>query len=141
MGFDLMGINRSYNWSSWRALYGLGVAFGWRPAGTLMPKTLNEFDYPPDDDPGPRSGYFHNDWQWTTDADARAWATALRRALDAMAGKSAMTAEQAEMVRKAKTDDFVGEPFAVPLADSVIEDMVRDFIDAIESRRGGFSIG
>ena len=56
-----------------------------------------------------------------------------------MAGKSAMTAEQAEMVRKAKTDDFAGAgtPFTVPIANSDIADMVRDFIDAIESRRGG----
>ena len=108
MGVDLIGVKLSYNWQGWHALYGLGVAFGWKPAGTLYPKEpvshLNS--YPPDDDPGPRGGYFTNDMNWVTDADAAAWAAALYRALDAMAGKSAMTAEQAEMVRKAMTGDL-----------------------------------
>jgi hypothetical protein len=67
MGVDLIGIGRSYSWHGWRALFDLGVAFGWRPAGALKP--LNPIDqgnhsYPADDYPGERDGYFTNDRQW-----------------------------------------------------------------------------
>jgi hypothetical protein len=164
MGVDLMGVGLSYNWSSWHALHGLGVAFGWRPTGTLKPKNPGtyEFEYPADDDPGPRGGYFSNDFYCVTDADAAAWAAALYRALDAMAGKSAMTADEAEMVRKAITGDLGwtlpitpeqmealtaaldedggGEPLrAVGSVNSDIEDMVREFAESAERR--GFCIG
>jgi hypothetical protein len=165
MGVDLMGIKRSYNWQNWHALYGLGVAFGWVPAGTLYPLEPVSYlnSYPPDDDPGRRGGYFNNDLYWVTEPDAAAWATALYRALDAIAGKSAMTMEQAEMVRKAITgdlgwtlpikpeqlevlmatldEDAGGGPglmrSAAP-ASPDIEDMVRDFANAASQH--GFCI-
>jgi hypothetical protein len=49
MGVDLIGIGLSYNWRGWHALYDLGVAFGWRPAGTLKPKEPVTYlnSYPP----------------------------------------------------------------------------------------------
>jgi hypothetical protein len=83
MGVDLIGIRRSYNWQGWRALYTLGVLFGWKPAGTLYPNEPVTYlnSYPPDDDPGPRNGYFTNDFQWVTEPDAAAWAAAIYRAL------------------------------------------------------------
>jgi hypothetical protein len=36
MGVDLMGLGGcSFNWRAWQTLHDLGLAFGWRPAGTL----------------------------------------------------------------------------------------------------------
>ena len=43
MGVDLMclGGEVSFNWTAWQTLYDLGLAFGWRPAGTL-PATISD---------------------------------------------------------------------------------------------------
>ncbi len=99
MGVDLIGIHRSYNWQGWRELYALGVAFGWQPAGTLIPKNPTTGMpeppesglgvYPPDDDPGERGGYFNNDLFWVSNPDATAWAKALYKALASEANKNA----------------------------------------------------
>ena len=79
MGVDLMFIGGgvSFNWTSWDTLYDLGVAFGWKPAGTL-PLTggcdAECWEYPPDDDrETPRGDYFSNDFQRVTEMDAAAW--------------------------------------------------------------------
>jgi hypothetical protein len=119
MGVDLVGIGRSYNWHGWCDLYDLGVAFGWRPAGALMPldpMARDGHDYPDDDYPGERVGYFTNDEQWVTNPDAAAWATALYRALSSEENKNAARN-------------------ILDLTDREVEEWVRDFADAI-SRRG-----
>jgi hypothetical protein len=123
MGVDLIGVRRSYNWHGWHALYDLGVAFGWRPAGTLKPtnpEANGHFAYPADDDRGPRDDYFSNDWQWVTDADAAAWASAIYNALASEANKNAARN-------------------ILDLTDPEIEEQVRDFADAISQH--GFCIG
>jgi hypothetical protein len=121
MGVDLIAIGRSYNWQGWRALYALGVAFGWKPAGALRPlepvSCLNS--YPPDDDPGPRDDYFTNDFQWVTEPDAAAWAAALHRALSSEANK-----------RAARN--------IIDLTDPAYEAWVRDFAEA--ASKHGFCI-
>jgi hypothetical protein len=121
MGVDLIGINRSYNWHGWRALYDLGVAFGWRPAGALKPNEPVSYlnSYPPDDDPGERDDYFTNDLQWVTEPDAAAWAAALQRALSSETNKAA--------ARK-----------ILDLADPEIAEWVRDFAEAASQH--GFCI-
>ena len=111
MGVDLMflGGGASFNWTAWQTLYDLGLAFGWRPAGTL-PMTsgydTGRWEYPPDDvQKMPRGGYFTNDFQWVTDTDATAWCAALERALAALEGKEPMTLEEAEAVRRIWADE------------------------------------
>jgi hypothetical protein len=110
MGVDLFGIGGcSFNWCAWQALYDLGLAFGWRPAGTLpMTGQTDEgrWIYPDDDDrETPRDGYFSNDFQWVTETDAAAWCAALERALAALEGKAPMTLEEAEAVRRIWADE------------------------------------
>ncbi len=121
MGVDLIGLGRSYNWSSWQRLFDLGVAFGWKPAGALMPNepvlVQGQWSYPDDDYPGERSGYFSNDEQWVTEPDAKAWAAAIYRALSSEANKKAAMN-------------------IVDLTDPETEEWVRDFADAASQRRG-----
>ena len=168
MGVNMMGIKRSYNWQNWHALYGLGVAFGWVPAGTLYPLERG----------GPyltflsarrrprtaRAATTTTTFYWSDQARTRQRGpTALYRALDAIAGKSAMTMEQAaqaEMVRKAITGDLgwtlpikpeqlevlmatldedagggPGLMRSAATASPDIEDMVRDFANAASQHR------
>jgi hypothetical protein len=118
MGVNLISVGCSFNWWSWRVLYDLGVTFGWKPAGTLP--MIGGYDtgrwkYPPDDDPGPRDGYFNNDFQWVTEIDAAAWCVALHRALDALEGKAPMAPDQAEMVRKIRDDDGSTSPITAAM--------------------------
>ena len=110
MGVDLMclGGGVSFNWTAWQTLYDLGLAFGWRPAGTLPAAISDEgrFSYPADDNQEtPRGGYFSNDSQWVTETDAAAWCAALERALAALEGKAPMTLEEAEAVRRIWADE------------------------------------
>jgi hypothetical protein len=112
MGVDLMcpGGWVSFNWNAWQTLYDLGLAFGWRPAGTLpmtgQPKE-GRWIYPDDDDrETPRDGYFSNDFQRVTDTDAAAWCAALERALAALEGNAPMTLEEAEALRRVWADEI-----------------------------------
>ena len=103
MGVDLMGEGGcSFNWSAWQTLYDLGLAFGWRPAGTLpVTRGYQNREYPPDDDrETPREDYFDNDYQRVTTADSLAWCAALERALAAIEGTGRMTSEEAEALRR-----------------------------------------
>jgi hypothetical protein len=157
MGVDLIGVRLSYNWNGWHTLYDLGVAFGWRPAGTLLPEETAEpyqFSYPPDDDPGPRGGYFSNDFHWVTDADAAAWARAIHRAIDVMAGTAvAGTEQEAEALRRLQAKNEDGDkqiealtrdqPKVKAALDALAfpgstEDWLRQFVDA--AARRGFMI-
>jgi hypothetical protein len=83
MGVDVGGLH--WNWTEWAILFDLGRAFGWKPAGTIPEDGIPH----PDEDE--RSGYFVNDYDSVGDADARAWAAALRRALAVMAGEETAT--------------------------------------------------
>ena|SRR5436305_10249625 len=84
MGVDLVGhgSEESFNWAAWRALYQIAISFGWKPAGTLPPEGfVGEWN----------AGYFSNDLQAVTDADALAMGKALNRALK----EEFLTVEQA----------------------------------------------
>lgn len=71
MGIDIIGRGHSYNWSAWEKLFETGLAYGWKPLGTLSPV---DFD-------GDWSGtYFSNDFQVVAAEDAKAWADALSKA-------------------------------------------------------------
>ena len=74
MGVDLLGVGRSYNCAAWREFYEIGIAFGWKPKGTLPP-----VDYPEEW----CGTYFSNDLQIVSAEDARAWAAAIRKFLRA----------------------------------------------------------
>jgi hypothetical protein len=95
MGMDIMNWDVSYNWSSWRGLFEIGVAFGWTPRGTLSPK---------DRTPEWSGGYFSNDFQVLTAEDAAAWARAIMAALAAARGEVEMTAEQRRLLESASED-------------------------------------
>jgi hypothetical protein len=111
----------------------LGVACGWEPAGTvpLEPEAYIEMGCAPprDYDPARRFGYDTNDGQRVTDEDAKAWATALYRALPLLDGKWAFVpAAYARKMKKALaglTAEHAG--------------IVREFADA--ASKGGFQIG
>jgi hypothetical protein len=163
MGVDLMclGGGVSFNWTAWQTLYDLGLAFGWRPAGTL-PATISDegrFNYPADDNQEtPRGGYFSNDFQWVTETDAAAWCAALERALAALEGKAPMTLEDAEAVRRIWADENedrtpltrVREAIAASEARRQVliesdappdlEPLIRAFVERVKPRRG-FAIG
>jgi hypothetical protein len=114
MGVDLMGVGGcSFNWRAWQTLYDLGLAFGWRPDGTL-PMTGQTDDgvwIYPDDRETPRGGYFTNDFQWVTETDAAAWCPALE-------GKAPMTLEEAETVLRIWADENEGRtPLTLARAD------------------------
>jgi hypothetical protein len=103
MGVDLFGHGgASFNWHGWRYLLDVAMAFGWEPAGTAPPPAYSFADGkiidPAWDDAsqGPwDGGYFTNDFQSVTDADADALAGALFRALDAVRTGRLLTREQA----------------------------------------------
>jgi hypothetical protein len=90
MGIDFVG-NGGFvlSWSGWGEIYDLACSFGWEPAGTRYryrglpirpddPELLADPDFAEYvRDPG----YFSNDEQLVTEADAAALAAALRRAL------------------------------------------------------------
>jgi hypothetical protein len=90
MGVDIGNFHA--NWSGWRLLFDLGVAFGWEPGGTAPQKMVVDdaagtYVFKPDD--GAPMGYFTNDYQRVIDADAKAWSDALYRALDVIEGRAA----------------------------------------------------
>jgi hypothetical protein len=85
MGYDLCG-RGGYcfvNIDDWGPLLGIAQAWGWKPAGTLLPYGPPEAQ----GDPGPdwewNGGYLCNEHQEVTDEDALALAAALDRALAA----------------------------------------------------------
>lgn len=89
MGYDLTNAKNDefhFNIHSWSPIFQMGMAAGWQPAGTLAPAPFVDEDTGEtlgvwDDDEWDGT-YFSNDRQRVTDADARAWADALERALD-----------------------------------------------------------
>ena len=97
MGFDLCRGDESFSWNivAWPKLLGLAQRYGWKPAGTRSPKYYwlaqdpgdwePPFDHNPADDYDPadwKGGYFSNDAQQVTAADALALAEALEKSLD-----------------------------------------------------------
>jgi hypothetical protein len=103
MGFDLRGAGGvlHLNWSGWFYCLRVARAFGWEPAGTEEPKLTM---YDPDGrlvavtSNGQKwdGGYFTNDYQAVTDADAKALAAALDRAITAVETGAELSAEQHE---------------------------------------------
>jgi hypothetical protein len=101
MGWDLEGRGGycRVQWGDWTPCLETAQLFGWKPAGTLLP-------YGPPEargDPGPDwewSGtYLSNDWQEVTNADAKAFAAALDRAVAAREKES----EEREKARRVRT--------------------------------------
>jgi len=91
MGIDLFGRGEAearFSHDGWRNCLNLALAFGWRPAGTVH---RHEYMGPPNGWPG---DYVTNDFQLVTDDDAKALATALRRALRARRTKRRLTKKQ-----------------------------------------------
>jgi hypothetical protein len=85
-------------------LYKTAVRFGWKPAGAVPMKAPIEAGIGITTDfEAPRVDYFHNEWQLVTDEDAKAWAEALYRALeanDALGGQIILTKDEASFARE-----------------------------------------
>ena len=77
MGMDLSGSQgaMSMNWAGWRKLLQTAEKHGWQPSGTEPPWYYED----PTEWEG---GYFSNDGQYVTEADAKNIADALQRAED-----------------------------------------------------------
>jgi hypothetical protein len=141
MGYDLHNTETGdyfcANGGGWNCSFEAGLAFNWKPAGTLHP--IN------DENGGAEyfafeaqweGVYFTNDYQRVTTQDAAAWAAALRRAIHA-----------AEIVTK-DSDNFVSsselyltarqENCARTLNNKSLE-FLRKFADYCD--KGGFDIG
>ncbi len=89
MGIDIMGRTVSFPWWAWRMAYDAGLASGWEPVGT---------EPPPNWDGDWNGSYFTNALQVVTEHDARAWAKAVRKTCDAMAGECEPTDQQAAFI-------------------------------------------
>jgi hypothetical protein len=90
MGVDLIGHGgASFNGETWRRCLDIAIAFGWQPAGTIAP---------PDHDRDWDGGYFSNDLQEVSDADAGALGRALHRAVTSVRTGGPLTEEQAKAV-------------------------------------------
>jgi hypothetical protein len=167
MTMDLSGPGgeRHFTHHGWGVLLDLARRSGWNPAGTLEPQgeegrdgeeevelDASDYEVPPESLAGQAvaalfpaggdaalSSYFFNDGRRVTDADARALADALERALPDVPGHDAM---------EHKTFTHPGLP-GVRLMDartpvnpfewfSGKKDVLRDFVAFC--RRGGFAI-
>ena len=103
MGVDLFGYGgASFNWHGWRHCLEIAEKFGWVPAGTEAP-TYNEYGAIPADLEWSGS-YCSNDHQSVTDADAKAIARALFRALGAVGTDQTLTPEQLAALEEANLD-------------------------------------
>ena len=79
----IFGLTNSYN------------CFGWLTAGTEAPSWNEGGDIPPADrDPEWDGSYFSNDFQSVTDADAKAMASALHRAVNSVVAEQTLTSSQ-----------------------------------------------
>ena len=99
MGVDLCGKGTaSLNWDAWRSCLNVAQLFGWAPMETLPPA-----DYPVDW----RGSYYFNECQTVSAPDARALASALFRAVDAVRGNQRLTIKQAAALSEASLDMMV----------------------------------
>jgi hypothetical protein len=109
MGVDLFGHGgASLNWHAWRWCLEVAEAFGWQPAGTAPPAWNEGGPIPPASRDREWSGtYFSNDFASVTDSDARALASALFRAIDALRTNQPLTPEQAAAIDREDADPRV----------------------------------
>ena len=96
MGVDLYrrGASLSMDWDTWRSCFRIASAFGWSPAGTAPPDDFDEVRRAANPTVKWDGGYFSNDYQRVTDADAKDFAAALFRALRAVRSGEMLTVEQ-----------------------------------------------
>lgn len=112
MGIDISG-GPSFNWSGWRYLFEVGVAFGWKPAGTEKPLTWYDSDDKPiwggwdEATQGAWSGsYFSNDCQVVSTHDTAEWRSAIAKALCCVNGEAEPeTDEQKKLLEGAGEED------------------------------------
>jgi hypothetical protein len=104
MGMDISFRRGEFRCSArfWVKCLTLAEVFGWVPAGTEAPSgcqpcSADEWD----------GNYWTNDYQGVTDDDARAFAAALKRGIEAVMMEPPLTIEQAQAVKvleKTETD-------------------------------------
>ena len=104
MGMDISFRRGEFRCSArfWVECLTLAEVFGWNPAGTEAPSGCQPCSA---DDWG--GNYWTNDYQQVTDDDARAFAAALRRGIEAVMMETPLTIEQAQAVKvfeKTETD-------------------------------------
>jgi hypothetical protein len=106
MGVDLFDHGgASFNWHGWRHCLEIAEKFGWVPAGTEAPSWNEGGEILPADRDLEWSGsYCSNDYQSVTDADAKAIARALFRALGAVGTDQTLRAEQLAALEEANLD-------------------------------------
>lgn len=127
MGVDVMG-GGSFNWSGWRYLFDVGVAFGWTPAGTAKPETFYSPSGNPcsgwdDEKDGPWSGtYFSNDAQVVTAEDATSWRLAIEKGLACLRGEASPDTDQ----QKKLLED--GGEYAIVVFEEFIESAQHEMI-------------
>jgi len=89
--------------SAWPDYLKVATAFGWAPDGAFFKNDeVGLGDHP-------SGSYLGNDWQQVTDADARAFGTALNLAVATINAGSPMTDTQVTVLKAFEIDD--GEPF------------------------------
>jgi hypothetical protein len=103
MGYDLYGKGGYFGCSNqaWYHCLDVACAFGWEPAGTRLPDGPPEAQGNPGADWKWDGKYNSNDWQIVTDDDAKAFAAALDRAIEA---------EKASTLTKGQRSIFDGPP-------------------------------
>lgn len=113
MGVSLSGIGEaSFNWNTWHSALNVALKFGWTPVGTSAPLNFGREWC---------GSYTSNDFQTVTDSDARALASALLQAVDALITNRPLTFEQAAVLDEAN--------------------IIRLIELAALARRGNFQIG
>jgi len=108
----------------WRPCLETAQTWGWKPAGTLLPYCPPEAEGNPGPDWKWCGTYLSNDWQEVTDEDAKAFAAALDRAIEARAKRALRNDDDTDLL---SNDDYTD--------DTDLLKRVADF-----ARQGGFLI-
>ena len=135
MGMDISFRRGEFRCSArfWVECLTLAEVFGWNPAGTEAPSVCVQGVITRDWG----GNYWTNDYQQVTDDDARAFAEALRRGIEAVMMETPITIEQAQAVKVfEKTETDLVSP-GIEIKTTCVATVAR--IAALASK-GGFMI-